>query len=101
MNKLTLFLKKNVVFTFLFLIILSQSLYFTISFSQNKKGFHSDELWSYGFACSSDGMNIFSERDRETPKNFNEWKDSSILYNYITVDKSETIDYASVYRKSV
>lgn len=100
MNELTLFLKKNIIFTFLFLIILSQCLYFTISFSQNKKGFHSDELWSYGFACSSDGMNIFSERDRETPKNFNEWKDSSILYNYITVDKSETMDYASVYRNA-
>lgn len=92
--------KKNINYIILICIILLEVAFLTISFSFHKKGFHSDELWSYGFACSSDGMNIFSERDKSTPKNMDKWIDSNTLHDYITVDKSEIFDYASVYQNS-
>lgn len=82
------------------IIIFTQILYSTINFSLYKTGFHSDELWSYGFACSSDTVDIYMPKGREGLKNFDEWTDSSVLYDYITVDKTEFFDYKSVYINS-
>ena len=80
----------------LFFIILMQCIYLSFSFGINKKGFHSDELWNYGFANSSQGTDIFRENNQL--KNFDNWENSSILYDYISVDKSEIFDYSSVYK---
>ena len=80
----------------LFFIILTQCIYLSFSFGINKKGFHSDELWNYGFANSSQGTDIFKENNQL--KNFDNWENSSILYDYISVDKSEIFDYSSVYK---
>lgn len=100
MKAFNLFIKKYNIYLLLACIILLQTVCLTVSFANNKKGYHSDELWSYGFACSSDGMNVFSERDGRTPKNMDKWVDSSVLHNYITIDRSETFDYTSVYQNS-
>ena len=100
MKAFNLFIKKYNIYLLLACIILLQTVCLTVSFANNKKGYHSDELWSYGFACSSEGMNVFSERDGQTPKNFDKWVSSSVLHDYITIDKSETFDYVSVYQNS-
>mgnify|MGYP000000633360 CR=1 FL=1 len=100
MKAFNLFIKKHNIYLLLACIILLQTVCLTVSFANNKKGYHSDELWSYGFACSSEGMNVFSERDGQTPKNFDKWVSSSVLHDYITIDKSETFDYVSVYQNS-
>lgn len=100
MKAFNLFIKRYNIYILFACTILFQTVYLTISFANNKKGYHSDELWSYGFACSSDGMNVFSECDRQTPKSRDKWVESSVLHDYITVDKSETFDYVSVYKNS-
>lgn len=100
MKAFNLFIKKYNIYLLLACIILLQTVCLTVSFANNKKGYHSDELWSYGFACSSEGMNVFSEHDGQTPKNFDKWVSSSVLHDYITIDKSETFDYVSVYQNS-
>ena len=64
MKTFNLFIKKYNIYLLLACIILLQTVCLTVSFANNKKGYHSDELWSYGFACSSEGMNVFSERVR-------------------------------------
>ena len=95
-----LFIKRYNIYILLTCTILLQTVCLTVSFAHNKKGYHSDELWSYGFACSSEGMNIHSERDKVTPKNMDKWVNSSVLHDYITIDKSEIFDYVSVYKNS-
>lgn len=98
MKTLVNFIKKHFIFFLLLLIITAQCIYLTISFANNKHGFHSDELWNYGFACSSTGTNIFRDNGTSELKNFNSWENSHILYDYITVERSERFDYASVYK---
>ena len=45
-------LTKKQVYILLVIIIMLQILNVTISFELMKEGFHSDEMWSYGFANS-------------------------------------------------
>lgn len=80
-----------------FVIILIQVIFISVSFGIRKQGYHSDELWNYGFANSSDGMHIFSE-DGISLRNYMQWQDSKKLLEYISVDKSEIFDYASIYK---
>lgn len=91
----------NKLLLLLSLLILIQCIYLSVDFGVNKKGYHSDELWNYGFANSSTGTNIYSEDGSKALKNFYEWKDSQILYDYITVDESEIFDYTSLYHNTV
>ena len=42
-------------------VIFVQCIYITLMFGINKQGFHSDELWNYGFANSTAGTHIFKE----------------------------------------
>ena len=64
----------------------------------NKQGFHSDEIWNYGFANSSDALNIYNkDPEKDIYENIYQWTDSKVLYDYITVDKSEIFAYDKVY----
>lgn len=83
---------------FLLLIILIQVVYLTVSFGINKQGYHSDEMWNYGFANSTDLKNIYYyNRENGEHKYIYEWTDSKVLFDYITVDKSEIFAYDKVY----
>lgn len=81
------------------IIIFVQIVFFSYIFSNNKKSFHSDELWNYGFANSSSGVDVFSD-SKGNPKNLNSWTDSSVLNDYITIQNDEIFDYKSVYQNS-
>ncbi len=93
-------MKKSVAFQkniklILTVIILLQSLIITFVFAYKKKGFHSDEIWNYGFANSTEGGYIY-EKDGEKI-NCYEWVNSEKLLEYISVDKSEIFAYKDVY----
>ena len=62
-----------------------------------KQNFHSDELWSYGFAASSEGAYIYMNDEQTEEKNFNEWISTDVMRDYIVVDSDEVFDYKSVY----
>lgn len=80
MKAFNLFIKKHNIYLLLACIILLQTVCLTVSFANNKKGYHSDELWSYGFACSSDGMNVFLS---ETAERLKTWINGLILLSCI------------------
>ena len=81
------------------LIVLIQVIYHTVSFGVNKQGYHSDEMWNYGFAISTDEKNLYYvDEDKGIYKYIYSWTDSEVLHEYITVDKSEIFAYDSIYK---
>ena len=80
----------------LMMVILSQCIFISILFALKKEGYHSDEIWNYGFANSTDGEHIYTENGKD--KNCYAWIDSNTLLEYISVDKSEIFSYNEVYR---
>ena len=80
------------------LIIILQIIYITYVFAFKKNGYHSDELWNYGFANSSESECIYV-KDGKTINAY-EWIDSSVLLDYISVDESEIFDYKSIYENA-
>lgn len=87
--------KRNVVYIILGVMIVLQLVLIVYCFTK-KEGFHSDELWSYGFANNYYGGEIYCNKD-EQPINVNEWEDSSVIRNYLVVNKGEQFSYKSVY----
>ena len=83
----------------LIILILVQAVYISVFFGIRKQGYHSDELWNYGFSNSSDGMHVYTQDDINL-YNCLEWVDSKNLLEYISVDKSEIFDYYSVYKNT-
>lgn len=81
-------------------IIAIQVVYISCLFGFNKKGFHSDELWNYGFANSTEGKHIYASDDGKQIKNFDSWQNSDNLRKYITVDKNEIFNYAAIYKNA-
>lgn len=77
-------------------LILLQVILLVFTFSTKREGFHSDENWSYGYANSFFQSNIYKD-DNENEINMNEWKDSSILRNYIEVNKGQQFRFDSVF----
>lgn len=78
-------------------IILIQVIYISCMFGINKQGFHSDELWNYGFANSTEGTHIYQSDLGHIPKNLDSWQSSENFRKYITVDKNEIFNYGAVY----
>lgn len=78
-------------------LILVQCIYAAVIFATQKQGFHSDELWNYGFANSSSGTHVFKEDVGNIPKNADSWQSVQLLRDYITVDKSEIFAYVPIY----
>ena len=90
-------LKDNKFVIVIAIIILVQCSYMIWNFAFEKKDFHSDEIWSYGFANSSNGAHLYMSDDNKEMKNMNEWVDDAVLKDYITIDKSEIFNYKMVY----
>ena len=78
-------------------IIAVQCIYMSVLFATQKQGFHSDELWNYGFANSSDCTHIYKENIGNELRNTDSWQSAQLLRDYITVDKSEIFAYDSIY----
>ena len=84
----------------LLLIIFIQCIFVSVMFGVKKQGYHSDEMWNYALANSSDGRRI--ERDDDgNPKNLYEWTDSKAFLEYISVGKDEIFDYKSTYMNAL
>lgn len=77
-------------------LIFLQVILLVFTFSTKREGFHSDENWSYGYANSFFQPNIYKD-DNEKKINIDEWKDSSILRNYIEVNKGQQFRFDSVF----
>lgn len=92
--------KVNPYYLLLFAVIAVQVIYISVLFGMYKQGFHSDELWNYGFANSSTGLHISMNDDSSAAKNANEWRDSKELNDYISVSREERFDYVSAYRNA-
>ena len=88
--------KRNVVIV-LTVIILLQLGFITYMFAFQKEGFHSDDNWSYGFANADDGGWIEHDDSGKT-RNFDEWTDGKVLWDYITVQKGKQFDFGEVAR---
>lgn len=82
-------------------IIIAVNLFSIIyCFSMKKEGWHSDEVWSYGFANSFYKAHINSDNDgNET--NICEWVDNSVLNDYIEVNDGERFRFDSVYNNQI
>lgn len=78
------------------LIVLVQVVYISCMFGINKQGFHSDELWNYGFANSTDGTHIYQSDLGHEAKNLDSWQSSENFRKYISVDKNEIFNYSSI-----
>lgn len=84
----------------MWIMILLALVQITVYFAYFKEGFHSDEIWSYGYANSTHEKNIY-ENDDGTLSYMNEWTDTSVLRDYIVVNKGEQFQYDSVYNNKV
>ena len=92
-------MKKMYLYKIMLVVIIAiQVVYISCLFGINKKGYHSDELWNYGFANSTQGMHVYTTDDGE--KISDKWQNSEILRKYITVDKNEIFNYAAIYRNA-
>ncbi len=87
------FLKKD----WLFLgILLIQLFVLIFSFYFFKQGYHSDEIYEYGFSNSYD-LRV-PESDEFGNSLDRQWIDSKTLFNYITVDKDHRFSYSNIYK---
>ena len=84
----------------LIFIILVQCIFVSVMFGIKKQGYHSDEMWNYALANSSEGRRI-EVCDNGDLKNLYEWTDSNEFLKYISVDKSEIFDYKSTYMNAL
>lgn len=87
--------KRNAVNIVLVVMIVLQVILIVYCFTK-KEGFHSDELWSYGYANSYYGGDIYCDQS-DKPIHLNEWEDSSVIRDYLVVNKGEEFSYGSVY----
>lgn len=79
-------------------IIVLQIVFITLMFAFCRQGYHSDELWNYGYANSYDRNQLYTYNGEET--NIGKWTDSNVLWEYITVEKEHRFAYASVYQNA-
>ncbi|MDY3793026.1 MAG: hypothetical protein SOZ56_11225, partial [Oscillospiraceae bacterium] len=80
-------------------IIILQILNVTYYFAFRKEGFHSDEMWSYGFANSFYKPYMY-ESDDGTYE-MDQWRDGSDFGDYITVQSGEQFRLDSVWHNEV
>ena len=87
-------MKKNIIFYSLVFIIFIQCLYIFIVFAFFKEGYHSDEVYNYGFANSY----YFKDLDDSFFEDsiFQKWSDPQLFKDYISVDKEHRFAYDAV-----
>lgn len=65
-----------------------------------KQGYHSDEMWSYGYANSYYQKDIHIDEDGNLI-HMNEWLDTQVLKDYIVANEGERFKYDSVYHNQI
>lgn len=88
--------QKHTIWAAFIVIVLIQLSCIIYDFQVNKEGFHSDELWSYGFANSYNEPYIYKD-DNDEVKNVNEWLSGDVLVDYLVVNEGEAFRYDVVY----
>ena len=91
-NKIINYLINNWLFLCIFLI---QLFVLIFSFGFFKQGYHSDELYEYGFANSYDTRVLDTDDDGNSLDRI--WTDSNELWKYITVEDSHKFSYKNIY----
>ena len=71
-----------------------------IYFAFFKQGYHSDEIWSYGYANSYYQKDIHIDEDGNLT-HMNEWTDTQVLKDYLEVNKGERFRYDSIYHNQI
>ena len=79
----------------LFVMITLQVLFITNGYI-HKKDYHSDEVWSFGLANSSDGPYIYVNDDETEVKNAFKWLSGDVIRDYVSVKEEDRFSYASV-----
>ena len=77
-------------------ILIIQLFVLIYSFAFFKQGFHSDELYEYGFANSYD-LRVL-EKDNNGIGLDKRWTDSKELLNYISVEKDHKFSYSNIFK---
>lgn len=77
-------------------IIIAQMLFVSYMFNEHKMGYHSDEIFNYGFANSYDRKEIYIDDSGENI--YDKWLPSTVFNNYITVQEGEQFAYDKVYK---
>ena len=77
-------------------ITVIQLIAITLTFAFFKEGFHSDELYEYGFANSVYNKELY--RDDNNVELDQIWTDSSKMNDYLTVDKDNRFSYVNIYK---
>ena len=69
-------------------------------FQFKKEGYHSDEMWSYGYANSYYMQNIYMDEKGKLTY-INDWYDTDVLRDYIVVNEGERFTYDSIYHNQI
>jgi len=69
-------------------------------FQFRKEGYHSDEMWSYGYANSYYLKDIYQDNKGEITY-VEDWYDTNVLRDYIVVNEGEEFAYDSIYRNQI
>lgn len=80
----------------LVIVIVLSLLRVTITFIYLKEDYHSDEIWSFGLSNSYYEPFIYQSADHTEITNMNSWFPSSVMRDYLTVDKEHRFCYDSV-----
>lgn len=89
-------IKKSTAYIVLFLLIALQLARIIFTFTVEKTGQHSDEIWGYGLANSYYKPYLFMTNNEEENTYDNKWVDSEVFTDYISVDEEDRFAYDSV-----
>ena len=92
--------KVNWVYIVLVLMIAVQLGNIIYCFQVKKEGWHSDEIWSYGYANSYYQKDIYMDNDCNLI-NLHEWVSGDTLRDYIVANKGERFEYGSIYQNQI
>ena len=93
--------KKRIRYELILVVIIAASLLSILyCFAFKKEGWHSDEVWSYGFANSYYKAHIHRDVDGNLD-NINEWVSSKTLNDYVEVNDGERFSFDSVYNNQI
>ena len=93
--------KKRIRYELILVVIIAASLLSIVyCFAFKKEGWHSDEVWSYGFANSYYKAHIHRDADGNLD-NINEWVSSKTLNDYVEVNDGERFSFDSVYNNQI
>lgn len=91
---------KKRVYIILTLMVCIQLIIIICYFQFWKEGYHSDEMWSYGYANSYNVKDIYQDA-QGNQTNINEWCDAQVLKDYIVVNEGEQFQYVSIYNNQI